>query len=45
MGWMGHLWNWQPNANRVPDINGSQNGRFADCFPDGGVWKAYNCPQ
>jgi hypothetical protein len=45
MGWMGHLWNWQPNANRVDDVNGTQNGRFADCFPDVQGWKAYSCPQ
>jgi hypothetical protein len=35
VGWMGHLWNHYAN----------ENGRFADCFPDGGVWKAFNCPQ
>ena len=46
VGWMGHLWNWTPNANVVPDIDGTMNGRFADCFPDGfWGWKAYNCPQ
>jgi hypothetical protein len=44
VGWMGHLWNWLPNANRIPDVNGMQNGRFADCFPDGGSWKDFNCP-
>jgi hypothetical protein len=44
IGWMGHLWNWQPNANLVPDGTG-MNGRFADCFPDAEGWKAYNCPQ
>jgi hypothetical protein len=48
-GWMGHLWNWVPNANLVPDANSTMNGRFADCFPDptspGGPWKSYNCPQ
>jgi hypothetical protein len=45
IGWMGHLWVWYPNANRVPDVNGSMNGRFADCFPDSQGWKSYNCPQ
>ncbi len=45
MGWMGHLWNWFPNANRVSDVGGSMNGRFADCFPDSQGWKPYNCPQ
>jgi hypothetical protein len=45
MGWMGHLWNWLPNANQVPDVDGTMNGRFADCFPDTQGWKAYNCPQ
>jgi hypothetical protein len=34
-GWMGHLWNHYANPN----------GRYADCFPDGGVWKAFDCPQ
>jgi hypothetical protein len=43
-GWLGYLWNWLPNANRVPDVNGTTNGRFADCFPDVQGWKAYNCP-
>ena len=45
VGWMGHLWNHLPNSNAVPDVNGTMNGRFADCYPDGGIWKAYNCPQ
>jgi hypothetical protein len=52
IGWMGHLWNWLPNANVVPDEGGTMNGRFADCFPDVGDppsnttgWTAYNCPQ
>ena len=45
VGWMGHLWNHLGNANAVPDVDGTMNGRFADCFPDGAVWKAYNCPQ
>ncbi len=43
VGWMGHLWNWLPNANQVADIGGN-NGRFADCFPDAEGWKAYDCP-
>jgi hypothetical protein len=43
-GWMGHLYNWIPNANRIPDVNGTMNGRFADCFPDEDNWKATNCP-
>lgn len=45
VGWMGHLWNHLPNANAIPDVGGTMNGRFADCYPDGGTWKAYNCPQ
>jgi hypothetical protein len=46
VGWMGHLWNWLGNANQIPDVDGTMNGRFADCFPDGfWGWKAYNCPQ
>jgi hypothetical protein len=45
VGWMGHLWNHLGNSNRIPDLGGAMNGRFADCYPDGGVWKAYNCPQ
>lgn len=44
LGWMGHLWNWFPNANMETDVNGMQNGRFADCFPDVQGWKAHNCP-
>jgi hypothetical protein len=48
IGWMGHMWNWLPNANLVPD-NGGMNGRFADCFPDPSSskswWGPYNCPQ
>jgi hypothetical protein len=45
-GWMGHLFNHLGNVNQV-DENGDtvpDNGRFADCFPDGLGWKAYNCP-
>ena len=42
-GWMGHLWNWLPNANQITDVGGT-NGRFADCFPDTQGWKAFNCP-
>jgi len=45
VGWMGHLWDFFPNANLVPDVGGSLNGRFADCFPDAQGWTAYNCPQ
>jgi hypothetical protein len=45
VGWMGHLWNHLPNSNEVSDVNGTMSGRFADCYPDGGIWKAYNCPQ
>lgn len=46
VGWMGHLWNHVANANVVPDVNGTMNGRFADCYPDGADgWKSYNCPQ
>jgi hypothetical protein len=45
VGWMGHLWNHIGNANREGDVNGTMNGRFADCYPDGGVWKGHNCPQ
>ncbi len=45
VGWMGHLWNHLPNANAISDVNGTMSGRFADCYPDGGFWKAYNCPQ
>ena len=45
MGWMGHLWNWFPNNNMETDVNGTPNGRFADCFPDSQGWKAHNCPQ
>ena len=45
VGWMGHLWNWLPNANLIPDIGASGfNGRFADCFPDGSTWGPFNCP-
>ena len=47
IGWMGHLWNWLPNANLIPDIGTSNdNGRFADCYPDDAVppWTAFNCP-
>jgi hypothetical protein len=42
-GWMGHLYNGQPNKNLIPDTGGT-NGRFADCFPDAEGWKATNCP-
>jgi hypothetical protein len=49
IGWMGHLWNWLPNANLIPDIPippaiTGTNGRFADCYPDGAGWTAFNCP-
>jgi hypothetical protein len=44
LGWMGHLWNWFPNANMENDVNSTLNGRFADCFPDSQGWKAHNCP-
>jgi len=43
-GWMGHLYNWYPNANRLADVNATMNGRFADCFPDVEGWKNANCP-
>ena len=43
VGWMGHLWNHELNPNLIPDIGGN-NGRFADCTPDGSTWKAFNCP-
>lgn len=43
VGWMGHLWNQQLNPNQIPD-EGGNNGRFADCIPDGSTWKAFNCP-
>ncbi len=43
-GWMGHLYNWFPNANRVADVNATMNGRFGDCYPDVEGWKATNCP-
>jgi hypothetical protein len=61
VGYMGHLWNWLPNADYTsaqdPGPSGlgdcqvaycntlENNGRFADCFPDGSTWKAYDCPQ
>jgi hypothetical protein len=45
VGWMGHLWNHLPNSNLIGDVGGTMNGRFADCYPDGGTWKAHNCPQ
>jgi len=41
VGWMGHLWNFIPNENLVPDTGGS-NGRFADCRPP---FKAETCPM
>ena len=45
IGWMGHLWNWLPNANLIPDIGTSgQNGRFADCYPDSAGWGPFDCP-
>jgi hypothetical protein len=45
VGWMGHLWNWLPNANLIPDIGTSgTNGRFADCYPDTDGWGPFNCP-
>jgi hypothetical protein len=43
IGWLGHLWNWLPNANLIPD-RPVANGRFADCFPDTGGFGAYTCP-
>ncbi|MEX2160172.1 MAG: hypothetical protein WEB04_12295 [Dehalococcoidia bacterium] len=43
VGWMGHLWNHELNPNQIPDTGGN-NGRFADCVPDGSGWKAFNCP-
>jgi len=43
VGWMGYLWNWLPNANGLADVNGTTNGRFADCFPDSEGWKAHDC--
>jgi hypothetical protein len=56
VGWMGHLWNWLPNANYTNALAPTEctaafcnvteaNGRFADCFPDASGWNAYNCPQ
>ena len=43
VGWMGHLWNHQLNPNQLPD-EGGNNGRFADCIPDGAGYKADTCP-
>jgi hypothetical protein len=56
VGWMGHLWNWLPNANYSNAVVPTEcqpaycatfesNGRFSDCFPDTQGWNAYNCPQ
>lgn len=47
VGWMGHLWNHQLNANWVDEDGDTtpDNGRFADCFPDTQGWKASNCPS
>jgi hypothetical protein len=42
IGWMGHLWNFVPNENQVSDVNGTMNGRFADCRPP---FKAETCPM
>jgi hypothetical protein len=48
-GWMGHLYNHIVfDADPGPGVTmtaGNPNGRFADCFPDGAGWKAFNCPQ
>jgi len=44
LGWMGHFWNHQPNPN-PNSLDVTSNGRFSDCYPDGGVWKGFNCPQ
>jgi hypothetical protein len=44
VGWMGHLWNHELNPNQIADVGGN-NGRFADCVPDGSGWKAFNCPS
>jgi len=50
VGWMGHMWNFQGNPNlvdedHVPMTTTDDNGRFADCTPDGGSYKAFSCPQ
>jgi hypothetical protein len=47
VGWMGHFWNFQGNKNLVDENHDStlDNGRFADCTPDGGNYKAFTCPQ
>jgi hypothetical protein len=49
VGWMGHLWNHIVyDSDSGPGVvmkAGNPNGRFADCFPDGGIWKPFNCPQ
>jgi hypothetical protein len=42
MGWMGHLWNFLPNENLLPDVDSTSNGRFADCRPP---FKATTCPM
>ncbi|MEX2160173.1 MAG: hypothetical protein WEB04_12300 [Dehalococcoidia bacterium] len=42
IGWMGHLWNHVPNENQISDVNGTMNGRFADCRPP---FKAESCPM
>jgi hypothetical protein len=39
---MGHLWNIVPNSNLLPDVNGTKNGRFADCSPP---TQAEDCPM
>jgi len=42
VGWMGHLWNFVPNENQLSDVNGTMNGRFADCRPP---FKSETCPM
>jgi len=42
VGWMGHLWNFVPNENQVPDVDGTMNGRFTDCRPP---FKGETCPM
>jgi hypothetical protein len=42
MGWMGHLWNFLPNENLLPDVAGTLNGRYADCRPP---FKSDTCPM
>jgi hypothetical protein len=41
VGWMGHLWNFRPNENLLPD-GGTTNGRYADCRPP---FKHNTCPM